>query len=148
MYIKNMKSIILFLFLFVFKIFSGDYTFDSRGSSVQEVLKFADNSKYIHITTNGWWTDSYGNYGKEVCYGKIEYSNDEINLDIICELTDQEKKTIKVSRKRNSLSGGGVGINTYIETPNKYSFLSGKKCTYAVTFLNIDFFYKQRCIVK
>ena len=136
------------VFLLTCQLYSQDYTFDSRGSSEQKVLKFTDDSKYIHITTYGWWTDSNGNYGKEICYGNIETSNKNINLDIKCELTDQNDKTIKVSRKRNSLEGAGVGVNTYIETSEEYNFLLGKKCTYAVTFLKNDFFYKQKCKVN
>ena len=143
-----MKKIIIFIFLFSLQLHSEDYIFDSRGNSEQKVLKFKDGSKYIHITTYGLWTDSYGNYGKEICYGDIETSNENINLDIVCELTDQEAKSFKVSRKRNSLIGGGVGENTYLETTEKYSFLLGKKCTYAVTFLNTDFFYKQKCKIN
>ena len=126
-------------------LYSEDYIFDARGTSEQKVLKFRDGSKYTHITTNGWWTDSNGNYGKEICYGYIEKSNENIMLDIKCELTDQNKKTLKVSRKRNSLEGGGIGLNTYLETEKEYEYLLGKKCTYAVTFLEDDFFYKQKC---
>jgi len=140
-----MRYLIILLFILSQKIFSQDYTFDSRGTSEQKVISFEDKSKYIHITTSGWWTDSKGNYGKELCYGKTEVSNDKISLDIVCELKDQDRNTFKVSRKRNSLVGGGIGINTYLETPDKYSFLLGKKCTYAVTFLDGDFFYKQKC---
>ena len=135
-------------FLLTCQLYSQDYNFDSRGSSEQKVLKFTDGSKYIHITTFGWWTDSYGNYGKEICYGYIKTSNKNINLNIKCELTDQNDKTIKVSRKRNSLEGAGVGINTYLETSDEYNFLVGKKCTYAVTFLENDYFYKQKCKVN
>ena len=136
------------VFLLTYQLCSQDYNFDSRGSSEQKVLKFTDNSKYIHITTFGWWTDSKGNYGKEICYGYIETSNKNINLNLKCALTDQNDKTIKVSRKRNSLEGGGVGVNTYLETSEEYNFLLGKKCTYAVTFLENDFFYKQKCKVN
>ena len=132
-------------FIFISQLYSQDYTFDSRGSSEQKVLKFTDGSKYIQITTNGWWTDSNGNYGKEICYGYIETSNEKVILDIKCELTDQNEKTLKVSRKRNSLEGGGVGVNSYLETSKEYNYLLGKKCTYAVTFLKSDFFYKQKC---
>ena len=60
-------------------------------------------------------------------------------------MIDQEGIVFKVSRKRNSLVGGCIGINTYIEVPEKYKFLKEKKCTYAVTQLNTDFFYKQKC---
>ena len=140
-----MKIIIIIIFFYSFKLISADYIFDSRGGSEQKVLKFQDNSKFIQITTNGLWLDSKGNYGKEVCYGSIEVSGKNENLDILCEITDQEGIIFKVSRKRNSLVGGGVGINTYIEVPEKYNFLKKKKCTYAVTQLNEDFFYKQKC---
>ncbi len=144
-----MKQIFLLLinlfFIFTSQLYAKDYTFDSRGSSEQKILNFADGSKYIHITTNGWWTDSNGNYGKETCYGYIETSNEKVMLDIKCQLTDQNNKKIKVSRKRSSLEGGGVGINTYLETSKEYNYLLGKKCTYAVTFLESDFYYKQKC---
>ena len=133
------------IFIFTSEIYSQDYIFDSKGSSEQKILEFKDNSKYIHITTYGWWTDSNGNYGKEICYGYIKTSNKNIALNIICEITDQNEKNLKVSRKRNSLDGGGVGIITYLETTEDYNFLLGKKCTYAVTFLKNDFFYKQKC---
>ena len=140
-----MRIIIGIFFFYSFKLLSVDYIFDSRGGSEQKVLKFEDNSKFIHVTTNGLWVDSKGNYGKEVCYGSIEIAGDNENLDILCEITDQEGIVFKVSRKRNSLVGGGVGINTYIEVPVKYNFLKEKKCNYAVTQLNTDFFYKQKC---
>ena len=42
-------------------------------------------------------------------------------------MTDQNDKTIKVSRKRNSLEGAGVGINTYLETSDEVHFLLGQK---------------------
>tara|TARA_B100000161_G_scaffold245301_1_gene200137 strand:+ start:130 stop:561 length:432 start_codon:yes stop_codon:yes gene_type:complete len=140
-----MKIIIGLFFFYSLKLLSTDYIFDSRGGSEQKTLKFQDNSKFIHITTNGLWVDSKGNYGNEVCYGSVEIAGDNQKLDILCELIDQEGIVFKVSRKRNSLVGGGVGINTYIEVPEKYKFLKEKKCTYAVTQLNTDFFYKQKC---
>ena len=140
-----MRYFILFYFFYSLNLLSSDYVFDSRGGSEQKTLKFQDNSKFIHITTNGLWIDSKGNYGKEVCYGSMEIAGDNQKLDILCEMIDQEGIVFKVSRKRSSLVGGGVGINTYIEVPEKYKFLKEKKCTYAVTQLNTDFFYKQKC---
>ena len=140
-----MRKIIGLLFFYSLKLLSSDYIFDSRGGSEQKTLKFQDNSKFIHITTNGLWVDSKGNYGNEVCYGSMEIAGDNQKLDVLCEIIDQEGIVFKVSRKRNSLVGGGVGINTYIEVPEKYKFLKEKKCTYAVTQLNTDFFYKQKC---
>ena len=91
-------------FIFISQLYSQDYTFDSRGSSEQKVLKFTDGSKYIQFTTNGWWTDSNGNYGKEICYGYVETSKKNINLDIKCELTDQNENILTVSRKRRKLA--------------------------------------------
>ena len=140
-----MRYFILLFFFYSLKLLSSDYIFDSRGGSEQKILKFQDSSKFIHITTDGLWVDSKGNYGNEICYGSIEISGKNENLDILCEITDQEGIVLKVSRKRNSLVGGGVGINTYIEVPEKYKFLKEKKCTYAVTQLNTNFFYKQKC---
>ncbi|MEC8100347.1 MAG: hypothetical protein VX089_03935 [Pseudomonadota bacterium] len=140
-----MKILTGLFFFYSLKLFSVDYIFDSRGGSEQKILKFQDKSKFIHLTTNGLWVDSKGNYGSEVCYGSIEISGENENLDILCEITDQEGIVLIVSRKRNSLIGGGIGINIYIEVPEKYNFLKEKKCTYAVTQSNTNFFYKQKC---
>ncbi len=140
-----MKLILFLLFLLPFSIFSKEYTFESRGYSKQQTINFKNKSKFIHITTFGWWTDSKGNYGKETCYGRTEIIDGNIKLDIVCELVDQENQLMKTSRKRSSIVGGGIGINRYLETSEKYKDLLDKKCTYAVTFLRTDFFYKQKC---
>ena len=140
-----MKIIIGLFFFYSLGLLSADQIFDSRGGSEQKTLKLQDNSKFIQITTNGLWVDSKGNYGNEVCYSSVEIAGDNQKLDILCEIIDQEGIVFKVSRKRNSLVDGGVGINTYIEVPERYNFLKEKKCTYAVTQLNTDFFYKQIC---
>ena len=58
-----MRYFILLFFFYSLKLLSSDYIFDSRGGSEQKTLKFQDNSKFIHITTNGLWVDSKGNYG-------------------------------------------------------------------------------------
>ena len=98
-----MKIIIGLFFFYSLKLFSSYYIFDSRGGSEQKILKFQDNSKFIHITTNGLWVDSKGNYGNEVCYGSVVIAGDSQKLDILCEIIDQEGIVYKVSRKRNSL---------------------------------------------
>ena len=144
-----MIKLILFLFtLFISIIQAKDYNFDSRGFSKQSTISFNDDSKYTQLETVGWWTDSRGNYGTEKCFGKIEVIKDEIKLDILCELIDQVNNKLRVSRKRNSLEGGGVGINTYLETSARYKDLLNKKCTYAVTNLKEHFFYKQKCSLQ
>ena len=140
-----MKKILFLLLIFKFNLYANEYIFDSRGYSKQSEIKFQDNSKYIQIETNGWWTDSDGNYGTERCIGKTETTVKDIQLDIYCEVVDQNNNIFRVSRKRNSLVEAGVGINTYIEGPEKYLYLLGKACTYAVLFLNNNFFYKQKC---
>ena len=140
-----MKVILFLMLLLKFSAYANEYLFDSRGYSKQDEIKFKDNSKYIQIETNGWWTDSDGNYGTERCIGKTESSDKDIQLDIYCEIIDQNRNIIRVSRKRNSSIGAGVGINTYLEVPEKYVSLLGKACTYAVLFLNKVFFYKQKC---
>ena len=70
-------------FFYTIKLLSVDYIFDSRGSSEQETLKFKDNSRFIHFTSNGLWVDSKGNYGNEVCYGSIEIADENENLNIL-----------------------------------------------------------------
>ena len=127
---------------------ASDYSVDSRGYSERKTIKFSDNSSYVHFNTTGWWSDSKGNYGKEICFGKTLVSEKSVDLDLVCELTDQNGDKIRVSRKRNSLVGGGVGVATYLDATKQYEFLIGKKCTYAVTHFSADWFYKQQCSNK
>ena len=82
-----------------------------------------------------------------MCYGSVEIIDNQ-KLNILCEIIDQEGIVFKVSRKRNSLVGGGVGINTYIEVPEKYKFLK-KKCTYAVMqLIKISFINKNVSLIN
>ncbi len=141
-------AFIVLLVMYMLESNALEYVYDAYGDSTQKQMIFADKSKYVHLETEGKWTDSLGDYGLEFCYGKIEIVGDDIALDIFCEGTNQKDEKFWVSRKRKSVRGVGSGINKYLSGTGRYEKFSGLECKYGVNFLNEAFWYKQKCEIN
>ena len=79
--------------------------------------------------------------------GTIIKEKEKLNLDLMCEYVDQEKQKnwSKLYRKK-TIDDSVIGVVEYIEATDKYKFLVGKKCNYAVKFYDISsFFFKHKC---
>ncbi|RPH08411.1 MAG: hypothetical protein CBD54_001660 [Alphaproteobacteria bacterium TMED194] len=65
-----------------------------------------------------------------------------MNLDLMCEYIDQDKQKnwSKLYRKK-TIDDPVIGVVEYIEATDKYKFLVGKKCNYAVKFYDTSFFF-------
>ena len=74
-------------------------------------------------------------------------SNNEVELNVYCDAYDNEGDTFGLNLYRSSDMNAGIGTATYIKTSGKYTKLKGKKCTYAITYLNdvSKGFYKHIC---
>ena len=143
-----MKILFTIYFFLATNIISADYSSESSG---KETYKFAIDttdgySKEIR-KTEGTWTDSLGNYGLNTCVGTIIKEKEKLNLDLMCEYVDQEKQKnwSKLYRKK-TIDDSVIGVVEYIEATDKYKFLVGKKCNYAVKFYDTSFFFfKHKC---
>ena len=135
-------------FVLATNIIAADYSVESIG---KETYKFSIDTTDGYSTeirkTEGTWTDSLGNYGLNKCVGTIIKEKEKSNLDLMCEYIDQEKQKnwSKLYRKK-TIDDSVIGVVEYIEATDKYKFLVGKKCNYAVKFYDSSFFFfKHKC---
>ena len=143
-----MKILFTLCFFLVARIILADYSSESSG---KETYRFSIDtmdgySKEIR-KTEGTWTDSLGNYGLNTCVGTIIKEKEKLDLDLLCENVDQEKQKSwsKLNRKK-TIDDSVIGVIEYIKATDKYKFLVGKKCNYAVKFYESSFFFfKHKC---
>ena len=143
-----LRLLFIIYFLLVTNMIAADYSSESSG---KETYKFSIESVdgySIEIRkTEGTWTDSLGNYGLNTCVGTIIKEKEKLNLDLLCENIDQNKQKSwsKLYRKK-TIDDSVIGVVEYIEATDKYKFLVGKKCNYAVKFYDTSFFFfKHKC---
>ena len=138
-----MKILFTIYFTLATNIIAADYSSESSG---KETYKFSIDTIDGYSTeirkTEGTWTDSLGNYGLNTYVGTIIKEKEKLNLDLMCEYIDQEKQKnwSKLNRKK-TIDDPVIGVVEYIEATDKYKFLVGKKCNYAVKFYDTSFFF-------
>jgi len=144
----KMKILITLLCILVINSYSTDYSSESSG---KETYNFSIDTLKGYSSqirkTEGTWTDSLGNYGVNTCVGTLVKDKGKLNLDLICENTDQnqQKNWSKLYRKK-TIDDSVIGIVEYFEATDKYKFLVGKQCNYALKFYEKNyFFFKQKC---
>ena len=143
-----MKLLFLLIFLLPLKAFANKYSSESSG---KETYNFSIDTKDGYSKqirkTEGTWTDSLGNYGINTCVGTLTQDNRKLNLDLICENIDQDKeKSWSKLYRKNTIDDSVVGVIEYIDATEKYKFLIGKKCNYALKFYEKSFFFfKHKC---
>ena len=144
----KMKILITLLCILVINSYSTDYSSESSG---KETYNFSIDTLKGYSSqirkTEGTWTDSLGNYGVNTCVGTLVKDKGKLNLDLICENTDQnqQKNWYKLYRKK-TIDDSVIGIVEYFEATDKYKFLVGKQCNYALKFYEKNyFFFKQKC---
>ena len=122
------------------------------GTDVTKTHTFdlGNNNKFSSFTTNGSWTDNYGNYGFNRCMGIINKNPNNVDLNFMCEMEDKNGYKIWLISKRNSeTQSSGVGSYEIVNAtiPKKELFI-GKKCTYAVKYLRETNFNKSKCKIS
>ena len=143
-----MKILILLFYLFITNTFASEYSSESSG---KETYNFTINTKGGYSKqirkTEGTWTDSLGNYGVNTCVGTLIKEKNKLNLDLICENIDQnkDKNWSRVYRKK-TIDDSVIGVVEYIDATDKYKFLIGKQCHYALKFYEKSyFFFRHKC---
>ena len=131
-----MKNLITILCLLAINSYAVDYSTESSG---KETYNFSIDTLGGYSSqirkTEGTWTDSLGNYGVNTCVGTLVKDKGKLNLDLICENIDQnqQKSWSKLYRKK-TIDDSVIGIVEYFEATDKYKFLVGKQCNYALKF--------------
>lgn len=133
-----MRYFIILFFLTPFLLYSKDYTLKWYSHlTVLENIEYKDKSIYRIVSADGSWEDNEGFYGSLKCIGPNKISSkNELELNVFCYAYDNEGDTFGLNLFRSSNKNAGVGSATYIKTSGKYNKFEGKKCTYAISYLN------------
>ena len=144
-----MKHLIIFIFLFSSQLLSKEYTLKwFNFITILDNIEFADKSIYRLVRADGSWEDNKGFYGSLKCIGPNKISSDnKVELNVSCYAYDNEGDTFGLTLFRSSDYIAGTGAASYIKTTGKYKKFEGKKCTYAISYLNdvMKGFYKHIC---
>ena len=143
-------KIILFItliFLSAAQGYSESYSLDAHAEIIiNEEIKIEENIKESIIKAKGTFTDSLGNYGEVITLGTSKSDKEKVILDFLLEGINQKGDKFIGRQSRNSLEQEvGVGSFFYIHGTGDYKKLIGKKCYYAVKYLNTNVFYKHKC---
>ena len=149
-----MRYTLIILINLLVSIVSSDDTKELivSGSDTTKMDSFELNnkSKFSSFAVKGSWTDNFGNYGKNKCMGIINKSFNNVDLYFMCERVDKNGfKIWSLNKRKSDLKESGVGSYQIIDaTIPKKELLIGKKCTYAVKYLDETNFYKSKCKIS
>ena len=144
---KQIIFIIIFIFFNISNSYSESYSLDAHAEIIiNEEIKIEENIKEAIIKAKGTFTDSLGNYGEVITLGTSKSDKEKVILDFLLQGINQKGDKFIGRQFRNSLEQEvGVGSFFYISGTGDYKKLIGKKCYYAVKYLNANVFYKHKC---
>ena len=127
--------------------YSESYLLDAHAEIIiNEEIKIEKNIKESIIKAKGTFTDSFGNYGELITLGTSKSDKEKVILDFLLQGINQKGNKFIGRQSRNSLEQEvGVGSFFYISGTGDYKKLIGRKCYYAVKYLNKNVFYKHKC---
>ena len=130
--------LIIFLNLSVYKLLSNDLIQNSHISYSMKTFELPNGTTISSYRNKGTFTDNYGNYGRIECLGTIKKNQDnKVNLNVVCESTDQNDNKTWVQNERNSEElNVGSGISTIIAGTGPYKKLIGIKGVFAIKYKN------------
>ena len=137
----------ILIFLSAAKGYTESYSLDAHAEIIiNEEIKIEENIKESIIKAKGTFTDSLGNYGEVITLGTSKSDKEKVILDFLLQGINQKGDKFIGRQSRNSLEQEvGVGSFFYISGTGDYKKLIGKKCYYAVKYLNTNVFYKHKC---
>ena len=118
------------------------------GYANTEVFKTTTEYQYVFYNSKSFWNDNLGNYGKNKCKGlaKINENNFFDGGEVFCESIDQNdnKFIILLSRDKGDFDSG-IGFFEFIDGSGPWKRLIGKKCKYAIQYIDDGFMRIDKC---
>ena len=148
-----MQLIIILITLLISSLKAEDekeYIITGSDDTVIKSFQLENKSKFSSFTSNGSWTDNYGNYGFTSCMGIMNKKFKKVELYFMCESEDKNGYKIwSISKRQSESETSGVGSFEIVDAtiPKKELYI-GKKCTYAVKYLKETNFYKSKCKIS
>ncbi len=143
-------TVFFFFNSFLYKLYSEELVRKVTGYSYVEKHTLSDNTIISHYKNKGTWTDNKSNYGTETCKGTIVINPKGTIVDylLFCNGKDYKGHTYTAKLQRNSDMEAGTGYYLYIDGTGIWKDLIGKKCKYAIYYLDDAYFTTDKCDIK
>ena len=113
----------------------------------EEKYELENGTVHTNIKSSGLWTDNFGNYGKNKCFGLMTTNkNRSVSLNVKCELIDHKgNKNWSVLKRNSDEFGAGVGVVEYLDGTGPWKSMIGIKCNYATNYFEDANYYVEKC---
>ena len=140
----------MFFFVLIFfnKSKAQSWERTDMGYASTEIFETSNKYKFVFYNSKSFWNDNLGNYGKNNCKGlaKINVKNLFDGGEVFCESIDQNKNKfiILLSRDKGDFDSG-IGFFEFIDGSGPWKKLIGKKCKYAIQYIDEGFMRIDKC---
>ena len=122
----------------------------SYAKAEEEKYELGNGTVHTNLKTSGLWTDNFGNYGKNKCFGLFTtYKDKSINLNMKCESTDYKgNKNWSVIKRSSNEFDAGVGVNKYVDGTGPWKYLIGTECKYGIKYFEEANYSVEKCEIS
>ena len=139
---------IIFIFLMPFSnTYAEDYELIVFSIHNEKSIETLNNYKFKISEVQGNWQDNLGGYGKITILFFLEtVERENVNLKGLAVFTDEDNERFWFQANRKySLEDAGVGNMNAIDATEKYKFLLGLSCPYAIKYFEDRSYMKIKC---
>ena len=142
--------IILLLFSYIYNSSAKELITTTYATVEEEKYELENGTIHTNIKSSGLWTDNFGNYGKNKCFGLFTtYKNKSIDLDMKCEGIDHNgNKSWSVIKRKSSEFDAGVGITKYVDGTGPWKHLTGTECKYGIKYFGEANYSVEKCKIS
>ena len=140
-------SIIFLTFSLIYYSHAKELITTSYSTTAEEKYELGNGTVHTNLKTTGLWTDNFGNYGKNKCFGLLTtYKDKSINLNMKCESIDYKgNKSWSVIKRESNEFDAGVGVNKYVDGTGPWKYMIGTECNYGTKYFEEANYYVEKC---
>ena len=139
---------ILFIFVMSFSnTYAEDYELTVFSIHNIKSVETLNNYKFTIAEAQGNWQDNFGDYGKSTILYYLEtVEKKNVNIKGLAIFTDENNERFWFQANRKyTLEDAGVGTITFLDATEKYKFLVGLSCPYAIRYFEDRSYIKVKC---
>ena len=148
--ITNRFIFLILSLIFSFSLNAKELITTSYATVEEEKYELENGTIHTNIKSTGLWTDNFGNYGKNKCFGLFTtHKNKSIDLNMKCEGIDHKgNKSWSVIKRESSEFDAGVGTNKYVDGTGPWKYLIGAECKYGIKYFEEANYSVEKCKIS
>ena len=148
--ITNRFIFLILSLIFSFSLNAKELITISYATVEEEKYELENGTIHTNIKSTGLWTDNFGNYGKNKCFGLFTtHKNKSIDLNMKCEGIDHKgNKSWSVIKRESSEFDAGVGTNKYVDGTGPWKYLIGAECKYGIKYFEEANYSVEKCKIS